>query len=96
MVISVSIVATDRDDALPTAYRLELETPGRQISYKTGVRTGWYVVSGMEGSTLFYRRVVSTRGHIASLTISHNKDITPSFNPAVVIAQTFHAVDETR
>jgi len=96
VMIAVSIVATDRDDALRAAYRLELETPGRQVSYKTGVRNGWYVVSGLEGSNLFYRRVISTRGHIASLTISHNKDIHPSFNPAVVVAQTFHAVEETR
>lgn len=96
VLISVSIVPTDREDALRSAYRLELETPGRQISYKTGVRNGWYVVSGLDGGLLFYRRVVSVRGHIASLTVSHNKDLTPSFNPAVVVAQTFHAVEESR
>jgi len=93
VVISVSIVATDRDDALIRAYELDLETPGKPIHYKTGVHNGWYVVSGFDGPILFYRRVVSTRGHIAALTISHDKSITPSFNPAVVIAQTFRAID---
>ncbi|HEV2686966.1 MAG TPA: adenylate/guanylate cyclase domain-containing protein [Bryobacteraceae bacterium] len=99
VLVSVSIVAADGGDALGKAYRLDLETPGRQITYKTGpgkgwlFRKGWYVMSGRDASTTFYRRVLSTRGHIAAMTFVHDSGLKPSFNFAPLIAPTFRALE---
>jgi len=93
VVISVMIVPGEGTEALAKAYQADIAMPSREIQYKTPPRNGWYVVSGYDGPAIFYRRVVSTRGHVASITFVHEKSLTPRYNFAPMIAPTFRAVE---
>ena len=86
-------------DSLAGAYELYAQdAPGRQVTYKVK-REGWFVVSGFEGDTVFYTKVMAHPGNgsFLTFTLRYDKSLKPTFDPITEeVARSFRALEADR
>lgn len=63
-----------QDEALKVEFENELiNSSGRKITYKS-FRENWYVLSGIDGHSIFYTKRFSTKDHIVGYTMTYPAD----------------------
>jgi hypothetical protein len=75
------------DRAIKDLYAEALEEQGeggtkREVTYKV-VKGGWFVISGFEGSSVFYRKTLLQRGTTYTFELRYPKDQKGLFEPLI-------------
>lgn len=86
------------EDSLQNEFEQEFQTPPskRKIIYKT-LKENWYVVSGLEGKTVFYLKRFLVDDHFVRLEITYPVDQRQQWDPVVSqLEQDFQAVQILR
>ena len=82
-------------DSLEGAYALYAQdAPDRQVTYKVK-RDDWFVVSGFEGDTVFYTKLMAHPGNGAflTLTLRYDRSLKPTFDPITEeVSRSFRAL----
>ena len=84
------------ENDLAEAYSvLSQDTPDRQVTYKVE-REDWFVVSGFDGDTVFYTKVMlhPESGAYLTLTLRYDRSLKPTFDPITEeVVRSFRALE---
>ena len=88
--------ATLAEGSLSEAYRaLSQSTPEREVTYKVE-RDDWFVVSGFDGDTVFYTKVMvhPDNGAFLTFTLRYDRSLKPVFDPITEeVSYSFRALE---
>ena len=94
--LRVSGSTTLAEGSLTEAYNaLSQSTPGREVTYKVE-RDDWFVVSGFDGDTVFYTKVMvhPESGAFLTFTIRYDRSLKPVFDPITEeVSYSFRALE---
>ena len=80
------------EQTIPEAFAQALREPSRQVTYKH-LNKDFFVISGLEGSTIFYRKTILSHGVLATFELVYASGLKDLFDPLIKEISSSFSVD---